>query len=60
MKNLRMFIKCISTKCFNETRTMHPRSKQVEVYMGSNTENVIDTLLNTVLRKFSTYTRNIK
>ena len=31
---LTMYIKCIST--------MHPKSKQVEVYMGRNTENVID------------------
>ena len=42
---LRMYIKCISTKSFNETRTMHPKSRPVEVYMGSDTENVIDTLL---------------
>ena len=47
-----MYIKCISTKSFNETRTMHPKSKQVEVYMGSNTENVIDTLFNTLLQNF--------
>ena len=26
----RMYIICISTKSFNETRTMHPKSKQVE------------------------------
>ena len=31
---------------------MHPKSKQVEVYMGSNTENVIDTLFNTLLQNF--------
>ena len=31
---------------------MHPKSKQVEVYMGSDTENVIDTLFNTLLRNF--------
>ena len=37
---------------FNETNTMHPKSKQVEVYMGSNTENVIDTLFNTLLQNF--------
>ena len=49
---LRIYIKCISTKCFDETRTMHPRSKQVEVYMGSNTENVIDTLFNETLQNF--------
>ena len=41
---LRMYIKCIFTKSFDETRTMHPKSRQIEVYMGSDTENVIDTL----------------
>ena len=49
---LRMYINCISTKSFNETCTMHPKSKQVEVYMGSDTENVIDTLFNTLLQNF--------
>ena len=47
-----MYIKCISIKSINETRTMHPKSKQVEVYMGSNTENVIDKLVNTLLQNF--------
>ena len=46
----RIYIKCISTKSFNETCTMHRRSKQVEVYMGSGTENVIYTLFNTLLQ----------
>ena len=46
---LRMYIKCISNKSFNETLTMHPKSRQVEVYVGTNTENVIDTLFNTLL-----------
>ena len=31
---------------------MHPKSKQIEVYMGSNTENVIDTLFNETLQNF--------
>ena len=52
---LRIYIKCISTKSFDETCTMHPKSKQVEFYMGSDTENVINTLFNTLL----TDTRNI-
>ena len=34
---LRMYIKCISTKSFDETCTMHPKGKQVEFYMGSDT-----------------------
>ena len=49
---LRMYIKCISTKISNEARTMHPKSGQLEVYMGSDTENVIDTLFNTLLQNF--------
>ena len=47
-----MYIKCISTKRFNETRTIHPKSRQVEVSMGSDTENVIDTLFDTLLQNF--------
>ena len=53
---LRMYITCISTS-FDETPTMYPKSKQVEDYMGSDTENVISTLFNT---KFSMHPRNIK
>ena len=49
---LRMYIKCIFTKSFDEARTMHPKSKQVEFYMGSDTENVINTLFNTLLQNF--------
>ena len=49
---LRMYIKCVSTKSFNETRTMHRKSRHVEVYIGSDTENVIDTLFNTLLQNF--------
>ena len=49
---LRMRIKCISTKRFIEARTMHPKSRQVNVYMCSDTENVIDTLFNTLLQNF--------
>ena len=45
---LRICIKCISTKSFGETRTMHLKSRQVEFYMGSDAENVIDTLFNTL------------
>ena len=49
---LRMYIKCISTKIFYETRTMHPKSRQVEFYMGSDTENVINILFNILLQSF--------
>ena len=49
---LRVYIKCISTKGFNETRTMHPKSRKVKVYMGVDTDNVIDALFNTLLQNF--------
>ena len=51
---LRMYIKCTSTKSFDETCTMHPKSKQVELYMGSDTENVVNTLLQNFQRKQET------
>ena len=46
---LSIIISCISTKRFNEKRTMHSKTKAVEVFMGSDTVNVIDTLFNTLL-----------
>ena len=49
---LRIHIKCISAKSFIETRTIHPKSRPVEVNLGSDIENVIDTLLNMLLRNF--------
>ena len=49
---LSMIIRCISTKNFSEKRTMHSKSKAVEVYMGSDTEDVIDTIFNTLLQNF--------
>ena len=47
---LSIIISCISTKSFYEKRTIHSKSKAVEVYMGSDTKNVIDTLFNTRLQ----------
>ena len=49
---LRMYNKCISTKGFDEATTMHPKSRTAEVYMGSDTVNVMDTLFNALLQKF--------
>ena len=49
---LSMYIKCIFTKSFIEKCTMHSKSRQVEVYMGCDTENVIDTLFNTLFQNF--------
>ena len=41
----------ISVKNFEDTRTIYSASKPVEIFMGSDTENIIDTLFNTILNK---------
>ena len=43
---------CISTKSFEETRTIYTKSGPAEIFMGSNTEDVIDKLFNTLLQRF--------
>ena len=43
---------CISTISFEETRTICWKSEPVEIFMGSGTENVIDTIFNTILQRF--------
>ena len=43
---------CISTRSFDETRTIYTKSEPVEIFMGSNTEDVIDKLFNTLLQRF--------
>ena len=41
----------ISDKNFEDTRTIYSASKPIEIYMGSDTENTIDTLFNTILER---------
>ena len=41
----------ISVKDFEDTRTIYSASRPVEIFMGSDTENIIDTLFNTILNK---------
>ena len=43
---------CTSPKNFEETRTIYSVSEPVEIFMGSDTEDVIDTLFNTILQRF--------
>ena len=43
---------CIFTKNFEETRSMYSASEPVEIFMDSDTEDVIDTLFNTILQRF--------
>ena len=46
---------CISTRSFEETRTIYIKSEALEIFMGSDTNDVIDRLF-----KISKCTRNIK
>ena len=39
----------ISVRDFEDTRTIYSASKPVEIFMGSETENIIDTIFNTIL-----------
>ena len=41
----------ISVKDFEDTRTIYSASIPVEIFMGSDTENIIDTLFNTILNR---------
>ena len=42
----------ISTIYFKETQTIYSASKPVEIFMHSDTEDVIVTLFNTILQRF--------
>ena len=41
----------IFVKDFEDTRTIYSPSKPVEIFMGSDTENIIDTLFDTILNR---------
>ena len=49
---LSIIVNCVSTRSFKDNRTIHSKSEAVEVYMGSDIKNVIDTLFNTLLQNF--------
>ena len=43
---------CISTKSFEETYTIYTKGEPTEIFMGRNTNDVIDRLFNTFLQRF--------
>ena len=43
---------CVSSKYFEETRTIYSARKPVEIFMGTNTDDVIDRLFDTILQRF--------
>ena len=51
MENSVMQNNFISDKDLQDTRTIYSASESVEIFMGSDTENTIDTLFNTILER---------
>ena len=49
---LTMQTNCISTRSFEDKCTIYSKSESVEIFMGSNTKDVIDKHFNTLLRRF--------
>ena len=49
---LRIKNRCISSKNYEETRDMYSSSNNIEIFMGSNTDEVIDRLFNSMLQRF--------
>ena len=48
----------ISTKNFAETRTIYSASEAEEIFMCSDTEDVFNTLFNTILHRFYKYKKH--
>ena len=42
---------CISVKDFEDTRITYSASRAIEIFMGSDTENIVDALFNTILNR---------
>ena len=47
-----MAINFISSKDFDETRTMHTKDNNVEIMMGSETDEIIENLFESFLQKY--------
>ena len=47
-----MLNNCISSKDFEETRSIDSVSNPINIFMGSDTEDIIDKLFDTILQKF--------
>ena len=43
---------CVSSKDFEEIRSIYSASNNIEIFMGSDTDGVIDKLFDTILQRF--------
>ena len=43
---------CISTKSFEETRTIYTKGEPVKIFMGNDTKDVINKVFNILLQRF--------
>ena len=48
---LKMLNNYISSKTFEETQYIYSPYKSIEIFMGSDTEDIIDELFDTILKK---------
>ena len=44
--------RCISSKNYEESCNMYSASNNIEIFMGINTDEVIDRIFNTILKRF--------
>ena len=49
---LKMWINCVSFKNFEDTRTIHSVSNNIEILMGSETDDIIDELFKSLLQRY--------
>ena len=51
---------CVSSKDFEEIGSIYSASNNIEIFMGSDTDDVIDKLFDTIFTKVQRSNRNIK
>ena len=47
-----MLNNCISSKTFEETCSIYSASNNMKIFMGSDTDGIIDKLFDTILQRF--------
>ena len=47
-----MLNNCISSQNFEETCSIYSKSNNIEIFMGSDTDDIIDKLFDTILQRF--------